>query len=157
MRHMHSSVIRAWMQVCVVLLGLLVSSQLAEGRCRKARPEEVPHGANQFILLAEQEVRQIRGVVSLGDEFEKNVVVEVYRHEGTDSYEAASKTLKSERLAACVTGSDGRFSFSGLKPGKYLLHLGMISKGGINEVNAVLDVTPRGSRKALRIELTLGT
>ena len=44
-----------------MLLGLIGSSQQAEARCRSAKPEEVPHGANEFILLAEQEVRQIRG------------------------------------------------------------------------------------------------
>lgn len=158
--YLHLSVISA-LQVCTVVLCLVGSSPLAEARCRRARPDEVPHGANEFRLLAEQEVRQIRGVVSsLGDaEFQEDVVVEIYNYEGNDSYsyEAVSKVLKGRRIAACVTGSNGRFSFSGLKPGRYLLHLGMRDVRGINEENAILHVTPRGSRERLEIRLTPGT
>jgi hypothetical protein len=156
--HMYPSVTSALL-VCTVVLCLVGSSQLAEARCKRARPDEVPHGANEFHLLAEQEVRQIGGSVSsLGDsEFAEDVVVEVYNYEGNDSYEAVSEALKGRRIAACVTGSDGRFSFSGLKPGRYLLHLGMRDMRGINKENAILHVTPRGNRERLEIRLTLGT
>lgn len=154
--HLMHPPIRAWLPTCTLLLGLGIS-QLAEARCTSAKPEEVPHGANEFILLAEQQVRHIRGVVSFGGEFAQGVVVEVYRHGGKDNYEAVSETLKSKRIVACVTGSDGKFSFSGLKPGRYLLHLGMRDVPGINELNAILHVTPSGSRKRLEVELRPGT
>ena len=157
---MPRSVINAWLQVCTVSLGLAGSSQLAEARCRSARPEEVPHGANEIIVLTEQEVKQIRGVVSIGwdDQFAQDVVVEVYNYPGRDdSYEAVKQALQTKRIAACVTGEDGKFTFSGVKPGKYLLLLGTHDVAGINEVNAILHVTPDGSREKLKIVLKPGT
>jgi hypothetical protein len=158
MRRMHPSIVSAWLQVGTVLLGLGIS-QLAEARCRSARPEEVPHGANELILLAEQEVREVRGVVYFGwsKEFAKEVVVEVYNYEGNENYEAVAESLKGGRIMACVTDSDGKFSFSGLKEGKYLLRLGTRDMAGMNEVNAILHVTPRGSRNRIEIRLPPGT
>lgn len=146
------------LQVCAILLALTGISQLAEARCRSAKADDVPHGANMFILLAEKEVRQVRGnVFQASMEFAQDVVVEVYNFGGNDGYEAASQALKSKRIAACVTGPDGKFSFSGLKPGRYLLHLGTRDVAGMNEVNAILKVRPGGSRERLKIVLSLGT
>jgi uncharacterized protein (DUF2141 family) len=111
-----------------------------------------------FILLPEKEVGQIRGnVFQANMEFAQDVVVEVYNYEGNDSYEAASQALKSKRIAACVTGPDGKFSFSDLKPGRYLMHLGTRDVAGMNEVNAILNVRPGASRERLKIKLSLGT
>src|SRR5215469_1146058 len=138
---MRSSVVSVLLQACTVLVGLAGSSHLAEARCRTAGPDEAPYGANEFILLPEQDVRQVRGVAYLGlsADFAKDVVVEVYNYEGNDyegndgykNYKAVSEVLKSRRIVACVTDSDGKFSFSGLRAGRYLLHLGTRDPAGL--------------------------
>jgi protocatechuate 3,4-dioxygenase beta subunit len=64
---------------------------------------------------------------------------------------------EQKRVAACLTGRDGRFSFAGLKPGRYLLRAGTRAHDQFNEVHVILILDPRGTDKGMEIVLTPGT
>jgi hypothetical protein len=86
-------------------------SVVCHAECRRAHNDEVPHGANELIELREQTVKRVSGTILVGfggSEPAGNVVVELYRREGNLDVQ---KTVQQSRVIACVTGSDGRFSF----------------------------------------------
>ncbi len=149
-----------------VLLCITTFLQLAEAQCKKPKVDDTPHGANEFILLNERAVGRIHGRVILpnymikaGRVRAKDIVVELYSYGGGDSYKDVSRVLREqERVAACMTGVDGRFSFTGLKQGQYLLRAGTRERDQYNEVYVilVLDLN-RGGRKGLEILLPAGT
>ena len=107
-------------------------SILSHAQCKPAQPDDLPHGANTLIELKEQQLSQIFGTVRFPHgELADDIVVEVYRHEGAESLQEARQQA---RLAACVTSDDGRFSFAGLKPGRYLVVAGTRRTAGVNEI-----------------------
>lgn len=109
-----------------------VVSILSHAQCKLAQPEDAPHGANELIELKEQKLNQIFGTVRFPrGELADNIVVEVYSRAGTQSLQEARHQA---RLAACVTSDDGRFSFAGLKPGRYLVVAGTRRTAGVNEI-----------------------
>jgi hypothetical protein len=138
----------------------LALSIVSTGECRKAQEGDVPHGANQLIELKEQPVKRLSGTVLVGfgnSDPAGNVVVEVYRHEGNLDFQ---KTVQQKRVVACVTGPDGRFSFLELKPGRYLLRVGVREPAGINEtyVPVILRSAWKGFKgRSIRVVLQLGT
>ena len=149
-----------------VLLCITGFLQLAEAQCKKPTADDIPHGANEFILLDERTVGRIHGRVFLpnymikaGRVRAKDIVVELYSYGGGDSYQDVSKVLREQqRVAACLTGADGRFSFTGLKQGRYLLRAGTRERDQYNEVYAILVLElNRGGRKGLEILLPAGT
>jgi len=134
-------------------------SVVCHAECRRAH-DEVPHGANELIELREQTVNRVSGTILVGfggSEPAGNVVVELYRREGNLSVQ---KTVQQSRVIACVAGSDGRFSFSGLKSGRYLLRVGMAEQAGINETYAPIILQSKGKKgknQGIKIVLQLGT
>ena len=61
-------------------------------------------------------------------------------------------------MASYLTGNDGRFSFAGIKSGRYLLRAGTRDRDQYNEIFVILVVKPGSkSGKGLEIVLTLGT
>lgn len=139
-------------------LGLLLAFTTCFPECRKAQPEDAPQGANELIELARQRVDNLSGTVMFpNEEPAGDVVVEVYRHSGKLQ---SPVTVQPPRLAACITGDDGKFSFVGLKPGKYLLRVGTRKFAGINEMRVpiILKKSLRQRRRpALNLKLALGT
>jgi len=127
--------------------------------CKKAHHDQVPHGANQIVVLDEQVVSRVRGRVVLhNDEPVKNAVVEIYRYEGSADGLEITKFLKdTKRMAACVTEETGAFAFDRLRPGRYLLRAGTVESEGINELHAIFKVTGHGKTENLKIPLSLGT
>ena len=144
-----------------VALGVLSVVDVAEGRCKDAKDGEVPHGANELIQLTDQTVSSIRGEVSgPGEGDAKDIVVEIFSYAGGDSFEDMKNALAQKRIAACITGEDGKFSFPHVKRGKYLLRAGTRESRGINETYIILVVDPHITKNAgqgLRIPLHVGT
>jgi hypothetical protein len=147
------------------LAGVVCFSQLAQAQCKQAGDNDSPHGANEFVLLKEKRVGRIHGrvffpnyMVKSGRVRAEDIVVELYNYSGGDSYEDVNRALREQkRMAACLTGHDGRFSFVGLKQGRYLLRAGTRAHDQYNEVHAILILDPRGTDKGMEIVLTAGT
>ena len=150
------------------LVFFITSTPFSKAQCRKAPIEDVPHGANEFILFAEQEVAQIHGKAFIPSDLPKDyqaaakdVVVEVYVYDGKEDYDDVSKTLREKkRVAACITGPDGNFSFPRLKRGRYLLRVGTRKFADFNVTFAIVSLNPGLKRQAgrgIEIKLRLGT
>jgi protocatechuate 3,4-dioxygenase beta subunit len=141
----------------VILLLCVIGLAPSAAACRKARPGETPHGANETIVYSEQTVGRLRGTVSIRDGDPVNdVVVEVYRYDGTEA-ETTKFLNRAKRTSACVTAEDGLFSFKRLKPGRYLLRAGTVAPAGMNEVHLIFRVTGVGKSRNVEIRLTVGT
>jgi len=127
--------------------------------CKGAGKSDVPNGANELVEIAEQEVGAIRGIVLAPGSKEPfaDVVVEVYRFTGQDTYQNLQETVAKKRLAGCITRKGGKFSFPDLEPGGYLLRLGTPYPHGINEAYAIVTLGPWVRSKRIEIQLTLGT
>jgi hypothetical protein len=139
---------------------------LAEAQCKKPKDEDTPHGANEFILHDEGAVGRVHGrvfftnyAIEAGRIHADDIVVELYSYSGGESYQDVNKVLRwQKRVAACLTGADGRFSFARLKPGRYLLRAGTRKRDQYNEIYVILKLDPkRGDSKELEFELKAGT
>jgi hypothetical protein len=145
--------------VCFVVIFLLASVEVSLAQCRKAHDDEISHGANELVQLRSRTVSHVHGTVRFPrDEPAKDIVVEIFRFEGDEhEYGDLRKAMEHKRVAACVTGNDGKFDFPGLKPGKYLLRAGIIRSGGINETEMVVVIKSGAGKDELNIRLSLGT
>lgn len=145
----------------IIVFCLISLVQMSTAECRKATHEQTPIGANMFELQDTQTVSNVFGRVLLPDgSAGEDVVVEIFRYAGGENYQDIEKALKRKRIKACVTEEDGRFSFSGLKPGRYLLRAGTLPVRGLNEVHVIIVLTrnsKEGLGKELELKLTLGT
>jgi hypothetical protein len=147
-------------QALILLLFLMGLRTTSDASCKKARPDQTPHGANELILLEERTVRGLRGVVSIGYDGgpASDVVVEIYRYEGeADGFKMQESLKGAKRSTACITTENGRFAFPHLKAGRYLLRAGTDRSMGINEVYAIFKVTDTGKTHDIEIRLPLGT
>jgi hypothetical protein len=146
-------------EVIILLLCLVGLRTASAADCRKARPDQTPHGANGIIIHAEQTVGHLQGVVFIGNGGPASgVVVEIYRYESNDNGFQTTRFLKSaRRSAACLTTENGVFAFTPLKPGRYLLRAGTVAAAGINELHAIFRVMGNGKAHNVEIRLTLGT
>src|SRR5262249_52437237 len=98
------------------------------------------HGANEFIELKEQNVGEIRGVLSfreINGNPTEDVVAGVDRFKGDGTLPNIEKVIAFKRIVACTTGGEGQL--------------------GINEVHAIIRVMPGASRKNIEIHLRPGT
>jgi hypothetical protein len=86
----------------------------------------------------------------------KDIVVEVYRW----ANKPYTETVQQHRLAACVTGPDGKFSFPDVKPGMYLVQAGRREGFGVNITYVVVNLKANSGQQegqGIRIQLHLGT
>src|SRR5215470_4120442 len=119
-------------------LNCLTLSMVSRADCVKAHDHDRPHGANELIQLQDMQVDRIFGTIFFpNDETAKDIVVEVYRQTGNQGH---GETIRQKRVAACVTGVSGKFSFPKLKPGKYLLQAGVREQSGVNITYVIVDV-----------------
>jgi hypothetical protein len=140
------------------MLGLLVAFTACLPECKKAQPEDVPHGANMLIEFKQQKVTHVSGtVLQPNGEPAGDIVIEVYHHSGKLE---SSATVQPPRLKACVTGDDGKFSFPELKSGQYVLRIGTRESIGVQKMLVPLIVKRLawpGKHSKLKLKLALGT
>lgn len=143
----------------VYLLGL---SPIAAAQCKKASENDKPHGANELIIQDEGAVGRVRGKVyfptATPEYLAEDIVVELYQYPLGYEYSTINIPIEHKRLVACLTGPDGKFSFQGVRPGKYILRLGTRQPKGINEVHVIFTLKQRPwSRQWLEVVLRNGT
>jgi hypothetical protein len=132
-------------------------------KCQQAKDADRPRGGN-FVLAGEGEFKAIYGTALSKDERTHtwpplgDVVVELYSYSGGVNQEEVSKAVRGQkRVAACLTGDGGQFSFPGLTPGRYLLRAGSRASDKYDEVHAILTIDPSRPLSALKILLGTGT
>jgi hypothetical protein len=132
---------------------------LAEYKCKQAGDEDRPRGG-RFVFGGEGKFKAIYGIVLSRKEragkFEPtgDVVVELYSYSGGANQEDVSKAVREQkRVAACLTGGDGEYSFPELKPGRYLLRVGSRISDTYDEVHAILTLDPSRPPSKLKILL----
>jgi hypothetical protein len=130
----------------------------AEYKCKQAKDEDRPPG--KFVFAGEGTVGAIYGTILSKDERAdtwepvRDVVVELYNYSGGANQEDISRAVREQkRVAACLTGDDGKFSLSGLKPGRYLFHVGARASDKYDEVHAILTLDPSRPPSELKILL----
>lgn len=149
--------------VLICVAGFL---QPAEAQCKKPKDEDKPHGANAPVVVAGRTVGRIYGRTLFPDDKAeegwvraKDVVVEIYNYSGDGSREGMRKVLREQkRVAACLTGGDGKFSFPELEPGMYLFRAGTRAPSRYDEIQVILLIDPKlGKTPELTILMPAGT
>jgi protocatechuate 3,4-dioxygenase beta subunit len=135
--------------VTLILVCLTSSLSANDCKCTPAPPNETTRaGANEEIVLTEKKPRKtLHGLVrDVNGEALADVLVEVFDNPN------AQGNVRQNRLAACVSGADGRFCFKNIPDGKYEL---ILSKGGgWNRSHVYVVIAPR-SRKSTKAGLNL--
>ncbi len=116
--------------------------------CAVAKSADHTHWSHMNDVLKYPEpVTSLHGVVLAaggGDTSVEGVLVEVFDHPEIVLESRGDQTRKGQkRLAACITGKDGRFSL-GSKPGKYELRF---SKQDWNVQSVIVEVSKKASKK----------
>ena len=132
--------------------------------CTPAAADDLTRwGGNELVIVKEKKVyKELSGTVSYGTGHTvKDALVEVY----TDpeylllEYPESQKAKKKQRrMAACVTGEDGKFCFGFIEPGKYEVRVSL--DPGVNVTHIYVEVDPYGGEspdEGLNAPLTLGT
>ena len=140
-----------------------MAKKAAEYKCEPAKDEDRPRGGT-FVLAGEGPMWGIYGTVlakyEKAGEWEPvgDVVVELYSYSGGANQEEISRAVgEQQRVEACLTGRDGKFSLLGLKPGRYLLRAGSRVSDKYDEVYAVLTIDPERRPSGLKVLLRAGT
>ena len=109
----------------LVLLFLSSYPQKQKCKCLPASPDQKTRWGQQNVVIQEDEIfKSLRGkvVVAANEQPLAGVLVEVYdKPEGLlmDWKEREAKKGQQRRIAACVTGVNGEFSFPKIPAGKY--------------------------------------
>jgi hypothetical protein len=144
-----------------VLLSGLTSLMLGQGQSRHCSEEPVTTktrwGGNERVVmdLRDKSLRIVSGTVQGPGVGSLNTLVQVFQRKPSDPLYKASDQENGLPVAACVTGSDGTFTFS-LPPGEYELR--MSQNLGV-DVTSVLVAVKQGwhSSKKIRVEMHVGT
>jgi protocatechuate 3,4-dioxygenase beta subunit len=139
---------------------LAAPSVLGDCKCHPAEKDDVTRkGANEFVLDVPKETyRKVQGtVVGMSDDRPmENALVEIFDH---PDYLLRENPLaehpQQRRVAACVTGTNGRFCFHTLPPGKYELRSSLESGWNITHIYVVVD--KKGQRKKIQVMMHIGT
>jgi hypothetical protein len=136
----------------------------AECRCAPAADDDVTRwGGNEVVVgKAEKSYKRLSGEVTYGTtESASGALVELYTHPEhlfLKYPENVKKRKRQRRVAACVTGEDGRYCLGFIEAGKYELR---VSKGpGFNVTQMYVEVDPLGVESAeeeFDLVLTPGT
>lgn len=149
-----------------IIVSGLITFQPQEGcRCVPATKDETTRwGGNQSIVIKEEKVyKRLFGTVTyaLVDEPPiSDALVEVYTQPDNllSSATESEKKKKQRRIAACVTGEDGKFCFGFIKAGKYEMRVSLGS--GVNVTHIYVEVDPyalEGTDEEISATLSPGT
>ena len=146
------------------VIGLMIGRTLTvvvDGQCpcrRALRTETTRERANEEIVVVEQRShRTMSGFVEYpdGTRFE-NVLVEVFDHPeifDPGHEKRHGPEIVQHRIAACVTGINGRFCFGHLRAGKYEVRASVGS--GRNWTHVVISLAPKSGRTATPVVITM--
>jgi len=150
--------IRAWIQLLIMAAGIVVLSRSALCDCIPVRADQTTISYHDIHLIrGTRPMSAVRGLV-FGPSANPldHVLVEVYDHPEAAAAAAtkprgAPETVEQHRLAACLTDSDGEFSFH-LSPGRYEVRC--TKKGGWDRTSLIIEVkrVPSNGRK-LKVRL----
>ena len=144
--------------IAILVIHLICIAAFPNGkcRCRKATADDQTiwgHIASSYV--EETPIRSIHGTVrNPVDSPVEGALVEVFEDNG--KYPTPTSSAH-KRVAACKVDADGKFCFTGVKPGKYILAVGA---DGYNISFVSITLSPkdrRSSGKGLQINLQLGT
>ena len=150
-------------RIALLLLAVLSLnfSKTEKCRCRPASAEETTSlGQQNVIVKNEGVVQSLQGSVVVASQRPlEGVLVEVYdKPEGLlmDWKEREIRKPGQRRVAACVTGADGKFCFSKIPPGKYELRCSKSAEWNATSVYVVVDPKARhGTSSKMIVELQL--
>ena len=123
-------------------------------------------GGNEFVVLKQSApLKILKGNVTMPlPELNDDVLVEVFDQpdylicewrDGNPNKCTSTPPETQRRIAACITGKDGRFCFAKLPAGKYELR---VSKGpSWSPTHYHVSVAPNGTTKPLEVPVHIGT
>lgn len=122
--------------ICGLLI-LVLQSQAQDYNCEKLKSDEpTRQGYSALVVFKEEkDFQTIRGIVELNGEPFDDVYVEVFAEKDS-----------TKRVTGCKTGSNGKFSFPGLKKGKYRIRLSR--DGGYKITEIVVKVSPKSKNRS---------
>ena len=138
-----------------------MSSMPVDCTCHKpAKGDKTRYGGNMMIVVpVEKTYRELHGTVQMNDDqVLENALVEIFDNPDylLNSNPNAVKQPRQTRLAACVTGPDGKFCFRHLPTGKYELRSSI--RNGWNVTHVIVAVNKRsGENEEIVVKMSLGT
>jgi hypothetical protein len=152
----------------LVLLLVLAATALSVPRnpCRcRGLLQGAPTMGNLFGTLSAGSMRIIQGTAFYPNTGKRvnEAIIEVYENsskfnDANIPYSEVDKIIAQQPKAACMTGSDGKFCFTDLPPGKYLLRIGTHGENQFSGINVLITLDPRSKRpspKPLKVELNI--
>lgn len=150
-------------QFLVLLLVLVVSNQTAIADCRCAPPDnrETTHWtgnqAELFVFIEKGTYRELKGKVLTSTDGAPfaGVLVEVFDNPDYLLPNHFFRRGKQVRVAACRTGSDGKFCFASLPSGRYELRLSSDQRSvewNTSQLFVIVD-RKKGDRKDLTVAM----
>ncbi len=133
------------------------------GDCKCTRPdkgETTRWGGNEMVVIVkDSSLKQLQGVVQepSGTAF-AGALVEVFTHPEylrSDLPSAQGEKPEQQRVAVCLTGSDGKFCFKHLQPGTYELRSSVSSGWDVTHIHVTVD--PKGKSEKIIVPMYIGT
>ena len=152
--------------LAILLLVVTAGYPAPRSRCGCQKLQQgSPTMGNQIVYINGGRLRKIQGTVFYPNSRKpvNEAIIEVYENHSqfrdeNIPYQEASKIIAQARKLACMSEVGGRFCFTGLRPGNYLLRVGTHGQDEISGANVLvtLDLSgKRSSSKSLRIDLNM--
>jgi len=147
--------------IAAVLVCVLPALVQAQG-CGRITSEN-PVQSSTHEIVDGGELSSLRGrVIYPNEKPAESVIVELYRdalfETGKErNYLYVDQIIKQGRISALYLESGGRFCFKNLKPGRYMLRVGMSydTQWAITSIFVSLDKKAKKAQKTLSVELSM--
>ncbi|MBX7169453.1 MAG: carboxypeptidase-like regulatory domain-containing protein [Pyrinomonadaceae bacterium] len=146
-----------------IFLTLSISIFAQSSTCFPVKGKETTYwvGNLQVIFVEKIPLRNLHGTVVAPDgNTIENALVEIFTK---PEYLLINKPIDKrgakgqKRIFACRTRANGKFSFPNLRPGKYELRSSKDDFAiGWNATQRFIVVSPKGKKKEIRVEMSLG-